>query len=66
VVVCALAAQGQILETVDVNIINQSFDPAAIRVVDEVCDVVAFEGARFSPTRRSRCRCAPTRSSAAT
>jgi len=36
--------QGQILETVDVNIINQNFDPAEIRVVDEVCDLVAFEG----------------------
>lgn len=35
---------GQILETVDVNIINQNFDPARIRVIDEVCEVVAFDG----------------------
>ena len=35
---------GQILETVNVQIINQNFDPARIRVVDEVCNVVVFEG----------------------
>ena len=72
-VLCALAAliagsarsQGQILETVDVNIINQNFDPAEIRVVDEVCDW-SLSRARCSPTRRSRCRCVPTRGSAPT
>jgi hypothetical protein len=50
--VCALAAlvtgaqqlAGQILQTVDVNIVNQNFDPVAIRVVDDVCDAVVFEG----------------------
>ena len=50
--VCALAALvagaphalGQILETVNVQIINQNFDPARIRVVDDVCNVVVFEG----------------------
>ena len=35
---------GQVLETVDVNIVNQNFDPIGIRVVDDVCDVIAFEG----------------------
>ena len=49
---CVLAAlvigaqqpAGQILETVNVQIINQNFDPARIRVVDDVCNVVVFEG----------------------
>jgi hypothetical protein len=49
---CALATlvfgvhqlAGQILQTVDVNIVNQNFDPVEIRVVDDVCDVVVFEG----------------------
>jgi hypothetical protein len=40
----AVQPAGQVLETVDVNIVNQNFDPAEIRVVDDVCDVVAFEG----------------------
>jgi hypothetical protein len=48
---CVLAAlvigvphvAAQSLETVDVNIIDQNFDPARIRVVDEVCRV-AFDG----------------------
>ena len=52
VLTCALAAlvigaqqvAAQLLQTVDVNIGNQNFDPARIRVVDEVCEVVAFEG----------------------
>ena len=35
---------GQVLETVNVQIVNQSFDPARIRVVDEVCNVIVFEG----------------------
>jgi hypothetical protein len=35
---------GQILQTVDVNIVNQNFDPIGIRVVDDVCDVIVFEG----------------------
>jgi hypothetical protein len=51
-VLCALAAlmvggpqpAGQVLETVDVNIVNQNFDPIGIRVVDDVCDVIVFEG----------------------
>jgi hypothetical protein len=37
-------AAGQILQTVDVNVINQNFDPVEIRVVDDVCDVIVFEG----------------------
>jgi hypothetical protein len=49
---CALATlvtdahqlAGQILQTVDVNIVNQNFDPVEIRVVDDVCDAVVFEG----------------------
>jgi RPA family protein len=51
-VLCVLASlaigahqsAGQILETVNVQIINQNFDPARIRVVDDVCNVVVFEG----------------------
>jgi hypothetical protein len=35
---------GQVLETVNVNIVNQNFDPIGIRVVDDVCDVIVFEG----------------------
>ena len=35
---------GQVLQTVDVNIVNQNFDPIGIRVVDDVCDVIVFEG----------------------
>jgi hypothetical protein len=50
--VCALATlvtgahqpAGQIRQTVDVNIVNQNFDPVEIRVVDDVCDVIIFEG----------------------
>ena len=37
-------AAGQILQTVDVNVVNQNFDPVEIRVVDDVCDVIVFEG----------------------
>ena len=40
----AVQPAGQVLETVNVNIVNQNFDPIGIRVVDEVCDVVVFEG----------------------
>jgi hypothetical protein len=40
--------QGQMLRSVKVNIINQNFEPAEIRVVDEACEVIAFEG-RLSP-----------------
>ena len=40
----AVQPAGQILETVDVNIVNQNFDPIGIRVVDDVCDVIVFEG----------------------
>ena len=35
---------GQVLETVEVNIVNQNLDPAEIRVVDDICDVIVFEG----------------------
>jgi len=49
---CALVAlvigahrpAGQMLETVDVNIVNQNFDPVEIRVVDDVCEAIVFEG----------------------
>jgi hypothetical protein len=40
----AMQLAGQILQTVDVNIVNQNFDPIGIRVVDDVCDVIVFEG----------------------
>ena len=40
----AVQPAGQVLETVNVNIVNQNFDPIGIRVVDEVCDVIVFEG----------------------
>ncbi|MGH6921918.1 MAG: hypothetical protein ACREJ0_29980 [Geminicoccaceae bacterium] len=40
----AVQPAGQVLETVDVNIVNQNFDPIGIRVVDDVCDVIVFEG----------------------
>jgi len=40
----SLQLEGQVLESVDVNIVNQNFEPVEIRVVDEVCDVVAFQG----------------------
>jgi hypothetical protein len=51
-VVCALTVlltgaeqpAGQMLENVEVNIINENLDPAEIRVVDDVCEVIAFEG----------------------
>lgn len=43
-------AAGQMLETVNVQIINQSFDPVEIRVVDEVCNVVVFEGQLLGDT----------------
>lgn len=43
-VIGALQVAAQMLETVDVNIINQNFEPAEIRVVDDVCDVIVFEG----------------------
>jgi hypothetical protein len=53
---CALAAlvtgahqlAGQILQTIDVNVVNQNFDPVEIRVVDEVCDMIVFEGRLLS------------------
>jgi hypothetical protein len=44
VVMGAVQAAGQMLQTVDVNVVNQNFDPVEIRVVDEVCDVIVFEG----------------------
>ena len=40
----SLRPGAQMLETVDVNIVNQNFDPVVIRVVDDVCDVILFEG----------------------
>jgi hypothetical protein len=43
-VIGAHQSAGQILETVNVQIINQNFEPARIRVVDEVCNVVVFDG----------------------
>jgi hypothetical protein len=52
----AMQLAGQILQTVDVNIVNQNFDPIGIRVVDDVCDVIVFEGRLLpnSSTHRSR------------
>jgi hypothetical protein len=35
---------GQMLENVEVNIINENLAPAEIQVVDDVCEVIAFEG----------------------
>jgi hypothetical protein len=43
-VIGAMQLAGQIRQTVDVNIVNQNFDPIGIRVVDDVCDVIVFEG----------------------
>jgi len=43
-VIGASHVTGQILETVNVQIINQNFEPARIRVVDDICNVVVFEG----------------------
>jgi hypothetical protein len=59
-VVGRLGVQGQILGTVDVNIVNQSFEPADIRVVDEVCDVIVFEG-RLLPNSTATVSLCPDR-----
>ncbi|HSC08499.1 MAG TPA: hypothetical protein VLD59_16870, partial [Steroidobacteraceae bacterium] len=38
------------LETVSVNLVNQSFDTVQIEVVDEVCQRAVFEGQLLSNT----------------
>jgi hypothetical protein len=55
-----LRLHGQMLKTVSVNIVNQSFEPAEIRVVDEVCDVVVFEG-RLTPNSTTTVSLCPGR-----
>jgi hypothetical protein len=65
---CALAAlvtgahqlAGQILQTIDVNIVNQNFDPVEIRVVDDVCEVIVFEG-RLLPNSSTTVSLCPDR-----
>jgi hypothetical protein len=51
---------GQILQTVDVNIVNQNFDPVEIRVVDDVCEVVVFKG-RLLPNSSTTVSLCPDR-----
>jgi hypothetical protein len=50
---------------VNVQIINQTLDPARIRVVDDVCGVVVFEG-QLLPDSSTPASLCPTVSSALT
>jgi hypothetical protein len=60
IAVCVQQLAGQVLETVDVNIVNQNFEPAEIRVVDDVCEVVVFEG-RLLPNSSTTVSLCPDR-----